>query len=349
MSRSTTVRVVNATGVAMTLAAAKLGAGRMVGQGPSGHLAPNGTATFVNAASGRFGSANGSVRYGWADDTVTINWRNPFAGMNSYRIEVDGDSIGCVCDGDDDDRSTIVTFTIIPSRKVSVPGFRPSTHGFRFTNSWPDEPLKRINLLIGTLPIGKASNGLCGGMCFAVRDYFEARRATPTMTVQPPDRSALRGYLIDRLIDSFDLPAGVAPYATLMSTRYPTNDNDLLAAIAQVPSRAAILARRTWPLVKSSIDGGHPCPLGLVMVESDEPRDLSHHHQVLAYAYQLRGTRLTVWVYDPNSPSDDRVTISFDTARTDRQLEISHTVDSAGPLVCAFVSKYVAATPPEFP
>jgi hypothetical protein len=346
MSRSATVRVVNATGVAIKLSAAKLGAGRLVGQGPGGQLAPNGMATLVNLASGRFGSANGNLTCATPAGSVTINWRNPFAGVNSYRIETDGDSIGCVCDGDDDDRNTTVTFTLVPTRKVGVPGFRPSTHGFRFTNSWPDEPLKRIKLLIGTLPIGKASNGLCGGMCFAVRDYYEARRAIPTITVRPPDRSVLREYVIDRLIDSFDLPAGVAPYATLMSTRYPADDNDLLASIAHVPSRAAIFARRTWPLVKSSIDRGHPCPLGLVMLESDQLDDLSHHHQVLAYAYQLRGTRLTVWVYDPNSPSNDRVTIAFDTARTDRPLDITHNVDSAGPLVCAFVPKYVAATPP---
>lgn len=346
MSRSTTVRVVNATDAAMTLSATKLTGGRLVGQGPSAQLAPNATATFGNVASGRFGSASGSVRYASGDDAVTMTWRNPFAGVNSYRIEIDGDAIGCVCDGDDDDRSTTVTFTIILSRKVGVPGFRPSTHGFRFTNSWPDDPLKRIDLKIGTLPIGKASNGLCGGMCYAVRDYFEARRAIPDQTVAPPDQSALRRYVIDRLIDSYDLPAGVAPYATLMSTRYPSDDSDLLAAIAQVPSRAAILARRTWPLVKSSIDRGHPCPLGLVMLESDDLHDLSHHHQVLAYAYQLRGTRLTIWVYDPNSPSSDRVTISFDTARTDRPLGISHRVDTAGPLVCAFVPRYVATTPP---
>jgi hypothetical protein len=346
MSRSTTVRVVNATDLALTLTATKLAGGRMVGQGPSDHLAPNATATFGNVASGRFGSANGSVRYASGDDAVTMTWRNPFAGVNSYRIDVDGESVGCVCDGDDDDRSTTVTFTIIPSRKVGVPGFRPSTHGFRFTNSWPDDPLKRIDLKIGTLPIGKASNGLCGGMCYAVRDYFEARRAIPDQTVAPPDQSALRRYVIDRLIDSYDLPIGVAPYATLMSTRYPSDDSDLLAAIAQVPSRAAILGRRTWPLVKASIDRGHPCPLGLVMLESDDLHDLSHHHQVLAYAYQLRGTKLTIWVYDPNSPSSDRVTISFDTARTDRPLGISHRVDTAGPLVCAFVPRYVATTPP---
>ena len=44
--------------------------------------------------------------------------------------------------------------------------------------------------------------------------------------------------------------------------------------------------------------------------------------QALADAYQIRGSRLNGWVYDPNSPGDDGV-------------------------VCAFVSRYVAMSPPQ--
>jgi len=53
-----------------------------------------------------------------------------------------------------------------------------------------------------------------------------------------------------------------------------------------------------------------------------------------------------VWVYDPNSPGDDGVTIAFDTARTDRGVAVRHRVDVDGPLVCAFVPRYVPAMPP---
>jgi hypothetical protein len=31
-------------------------------------------------------------------------------------------------------------------------------------------------------PVGDASNGLCGGMAYTVRDYFEARYARPRPT-----------------------------------------------------------------------------------------------------------------------------------------------------------------------
>ena len=346
MSRSTTVRVVNATASVLQWGSASLSSGRWSGAAPGPPLPPRGLVTFRNEASNRFGSAAGEVRYLTAAGSVSMHWSNPLVGRNSYRIDTADTAVGVVCDGDDDDQQTVVTFTIVPSRKVKVPGFLPSTHAFRFTNSWPDDPLKRVNLHLATVPIGSASNGLCGGMAYAVRDWYEARRPIPTDTVAPPDKSALRSFIIDRLIDSFDLPAGVVPYATIMSSRYPNDDSDVLAMLGQVPSRATLLARRTWPDLKACIDRGHLCPLGLVMVESDDPADLRHHHQVLAYAYQVRGTALTVWVYDPNSPGDDGITISFDTSRTDRAIPVRHKVDSKGPLVCAFLPRYVAATPP---
>ena len=69
--------------------------------------------------------------------------------------------------------------------------------------------------------------------------------------------------------------------------------------------------------------------------------------QALADAYQIRGSRLNGWVYDPNSPGDDGVVIGFDTARTDRSIEADHNIDVSGPLVCAVVPRYVAMSPPQ--
>ncbi len=346
MTRRTTVRVLNSTTTALTLVEAATAAGSWGAQRPGPVVAPGAVATFDNVARGRFGSSRGSATYLVPGGRATLRWDNPFVGHNTFRMEVEGTAVGVVCDGDDDESNAVVTFTVQPSRRVSVPGFAASSHGFHFTNSWSGEPLKRVNLKLGSIPIGKASNGLCGGMVFSARDWFEARRPIPSMTTSPPDGSALRTYVIDRLIDSFDLPGGVVPYVSIMASGYPAHDGELLAAVAQVPSRATLLARRTWPTVKARIDGGHPCPLGLVMVESNDPADLKHQHQVLAYAYQVRGTRLTLWVYDPNSPGDDRVTIAYDTARTDQPIAVRHRVDADGPLVGAFVPTYTVKTPP---
>lgn len=58
-----------------------------------------------------------------------------------------------------------------------------------------------------SVPIGDASNGLCGGMAFAVRDYFEAGKPPPD-DAEPPSEGGLFDHIVDRLFDSFDLPLG---------------------------------------------------------------------------------------------------------------------------------------------
>ena len=78
-------------------------------------------------------------------------------------------------------------------------------------------PVRRIGIPgVVSLPIGDASNGLCGGMAFAARDYFEAERPPPDETTAP-GAGPLFDYLVERLFDSFDLPLGPARYLALMS------------------------------------------------------------------------------------------------------------------------------------
>ena len=58
-------------------------------------------------------------------------------------------------------------------------GFVPSSHGLHYRNSWPQVPDRVIETPFGDVGLGDASNGLCGGMAFAVADLFEAGRAPP--------------------------------------------------------------------------------------------------------------------------------------------------------------------------
>ncbi len=65
-------------------------------------------------------------------------------------------------------------------------GFLPWRHGFAFTNSWPPAPAVEIPTRLGTLGIGNAARGLCGGMVFAawpVRGFFRAAYSP----ADPPD------------------------------------------------------------------------------------------------------------------------------------------------------------------
>ena len=187
-----------------------------------------------------------------------------------------------------------------------VQGFAPSASGFRFPNRFPPEPVLAMGVGQRRLGVGNASNGLCGGMVFAVRDLFEAGIAPPPATEPPAGGSPLFRYVVRRLFHSFDLPVGPARYMAWMVR--PSREGRLgLRGIA------ARTVGREWPLIKLDLDRGVLSPIGLVRVHSFNPLELGRNHQVLAYGYQLdeESAGVTISVYDPNHPGDDEVALSF--------------------------------------
>ena len=231
----------------------------------------------------------------------------------------------------------------MPSRIVS--GFLPSTSGFAFSNSFPHVPVRTIGIPgIVTVPIGDAANGLCGGMVFAARDYFEAHRPPPTDTAAP-SHGPLFDYLVNRLFASFDLPFGPATYLKLMSPLLPDGEN-LASRLGIGPhGRAWRMVKDEWPKIRRDIDEGHPSALGLVRIRSHDPLDLKENHQVIAYGYELLGTILTLRLYDPNRPGRDDVTLTLDLGHPTQPTRV--TMSPAGAPVYAFFRvPYRAATPP---
>jgi hypothetical protein len=227
----------------------------------------------------------------------------------------------------------------------TVPGFLPSTSAFAFANVFPKVPVRRIGIPgVVSVPIGDASNGLCGGMAFAARDLFEAGKPPPAVA-KPPASGALFDYLVDRLFDSFDLPLGPARYLELMSPLLPDGETTWSRLGLAPRGRAWRMIRQEWPAIRAEIDAGHPCPLGLVRVKSSDPFELGRNHQVLAYGYDLDGADLELRLYDPNHPKDDGVTISLDLSHaTTRTTVLSN---PAGPTVFSFFRvPYEARTPP---
>jgi hypothetical protein len=207
--------------------------------------------------------------------------------------------------------------------RTMVPGFLPSTAGFRFANSFPHVPLRRIGVPgLVSVPIGDASNGLCGGMAFAARDYFQAGRPPPAEDV-PPSEGPLYEYLVRRLFDSFGLPLGPVRYLELMHPALSDGETFLSLLRLAPHGRTWRLVREEWPRIRADIDAGRPCPLGLVRVKSTDPFDLKENHQVLAYGYDVEGPWVTLLVYDPNLPGRDDATISFDTGSSTRPVAVS--------------------------
>ena len=230
----------------------------------------------------------------------------------------------------------------------TVPGFLPSTSGFAFPNDFPKVPVRHIGIPgVVSVPIGDASNGLCGGMAFAARDAFEAGRPPPADT-EAPGSGPLFDYLVDRLFDSFDLPFGPAKYLQLMSPLLPDGETTWSRLGLAPRGRAWRMIKQEWPAIRADIDAGHPSPLGLVRVKSSDPFDLKRNHQVLAYGYDLEGTDLELRLYDPNRPKDDGVTLSLDLSHpTTRTTVLSH---PAGPTVFAFFRvPYEKRIPPAAP
>ncbi|HEY2505637.1 MAG TPA: hypothetical protein VGI58_03905 [Streptosporangiaceae bacterium] len=250
--------------------------------------------------------------------------------------------------------------------------FIPSVDGFAFDNSWPSQAAVRIPTPLGTIGIGNAARGLCGGMVFAALDYWHAGRRPPVP--RPAPGTALYRFIVRRLIESWHLPTGVATYYQWMLL--PDADQHGRAAgrslgLAPGGSRgqqdgaaATVtlrgLRRRTicdqWPRIKNCLDGGRPLPLGIVTVAGPNPLLLGHNHQVLACAYRQSDSLVTIQVYDPNSGPRDDVFIRFDTAQlastphhadaSRAAGEFAHNVNVSWPVRGFFAVGYSPAPPP---
>jgi len=195
---------------------------------------------------------------------------------------------------------------VAPERWVR--GFWPSSHGLHFVNNFPS---LQISVAVplpagGTLnvPLQNSFHGACGGMAFSVRDHFEAGY------LLPPDRNTpasggVHDYIVQRLLDSFNLPNGPQNYLRLMDPLLPDGD---------VPGRRGrnTILLEAWDSIRRDIDAGNLAALGLVLVKTPNAARIFDNHQVLAWGYSDHGGRCgTLFLYDPNFPDDDRVTLTF--------------------------------------
>lgn len=223
----------------------------------------------------------------------------------------------------------------------SVAGFLPSTHGLPFTNAWPSQAIVAVDVPpFGQVDIGDARNGLCGGMVFNVRDFFEAGQVPPDAP-QPTQGQPYFGYIVRRLIDSFDIPRGVLRYLEWMNT--PDHDTGIGPFVRRGVAWRTIVDE--LPKISGDIDAGHPSPLGLVAAQSLNPVDLGKNHVVLAYGYNLVGSTMTLRVYDPNRGRNDNVTMSLDVSNPTHTTPINHTVHLGDPIRGFFRLDYSPVDP----
>ena len=212
-------------------------------------------------------------------------------------------------------------------RSVRVPGFTPSKCGFPFANDFEKAPVLTIPVPpFGEIPVGDSSGGLCGGMVFAAFDLFLAGRTPPRGTDAPKPGTPLFQYIARRLLDSFNGPAGVYKYLEWMRLPDEGHFFGLFRSIRWYT------ANGEWPAIRADLDGGRPCPLGLIKVESVNPLDVGDNHQILAYGYDLDDNtgQLDVYVYDPNEPGRDDITLSINVADAANPSAVRYSADPKG-------------------
>jgi len=311
---------------------------------PPGSIAPGAVVWWQSESDGVATGTEGRAAYriGDSGDQFDVHWDNPFAGTNFYEQGISG-PYGFYFEGGKGDNAEVI-YSLISNQKVAVPGYLPSIQGFHFKNSWPDEHITSITLPdpFGDILVGNASWGLCGGMSFASRDYFEAGRPAPVQSTNPRgEGDPLFDYIVQRLGQSLNV-GDAADFVKYANPLYPDTDD------VTGNGRDWQMAHVSWPGIRTIIDSGHPCPIGIVIGHIPDFTDLGH--QVCVYAYQLNGQALTMWVYDPNTPGDDTITIQLDISRTDQNLipvTTGISVHGSHPTInCFFPQDYEQRNPP---
>jgi hypothetical protein len=215
------------------------------------------------------------------------------------------------------------------TESVRVKGFLPSINGFHFNNKWTDDSIKDFTLSLPTEPpvdfsFGSAKNGLCGGMVFAVLDLFKAKLLPPADKDPPTPTSNpdLFNYIAARLVNSW-AEDNVNMYLSWIQM----GDGDSYIEIDFLGIDIKIAdgissheINEEWPNIQADLRADTPSPIGLVAgheapffgVIPAAITDLGNCHQVLAYGYDIDGTILTIYIYDPDAADQDDCTIVVD-------------------------------------
>lgn len=264
---------------------------------------------------------------------LKVQWECSLLGMVQYQIEAF--SAGSPPSGPGANPPS-------PTRQMT--GFLPSVNGFHFDNQFPSVPLHVIQTVLGDINIGDASNGLCGGMVYTALDYFNAGLGIPP-DPNPPSNGALFDYIVNRLVDSFNLPGGVMKYIELMNPSFPSGQMQFgIPGLVGEGGRAWVMIREEWPVIKMKLDACQACPLGLIKVISGDLGRLGQNHQVLAYGYDQTGNDLTLFIADPNFHNDDTISLKLSLADPTQATPVTYSTGEA--VYCFFHTNYAFSVPP---
>lgn len=209
--------------------------------------------------------------------------------------------------------------------------FIPEQHGFKFRNSFDFPDLFQFKLpFIRSVPISidDLVYGLCGGMCFASLDYFNANKPIPEFTNADDINVKLFFHLWERQLESFS--SGVVRRVF----KWMLLDDKILARTVN-----------QWeiPKLRNKIDSSESAVLALIRVRGIS--DPTNNHQVLArgYDYDANTKDMTIYLYDPNHPLM-QPTLSLNLSSPGKGIEL--TQSTGEPLRGFFLIDYERQMPP---
>lgn len=182
----------------------------------------------------------------------------------------------------------------------AVVGFLPSVHGLHFANRYPPGPTLKLGVIDPRwVGVGDAEAGLCGGMSWFVREWFEEGRPVPADVAPPANGSPLFRAIVRRQVLSLDWLRGPVRF--------------WLSALSSPERLRERSLEIEWPRIRAEIDAGRLPMVGLVRHRGWSPFELTKDHQVLAFAYDTAGPDgpTTIRLYDPNWPNRDDVSITL--------------------------------------
>lgn len=205
----------------------------------------------------------------------------------------------------------------------------PEKHGLRFDNTFTNDFVPALDI---------RTDGLCGGMSYAVLDHYFARQPIPAQDYRPANRTPLQSNLYNRQVDS--IMPNLARWGELGVNPGGVRNGEFFRWGLETKPGSRIAELRSF------IDRGVPVPLGLQGAPSR-----SGNHQVIAIGYDMgryagnlgaHQADFKIFILDPNHPNETKVLIP-DLARQQWRLQD----DSSSGWQAYFVDpSYKAKKPP---
>ncbi len=207
--------------------------------------------------------------------------------------------------------------------------FNANSNGFDFVNNFTLPFPTTIQLpLINQIDLKSIVYGLCGGMCFAALDYYNAHLPVPSYTDGNALPQSYLTYLWHRQLDSFGL---VVIPRVIEWMLHP--DSEL----------ALKMARYEIPKMRRLLDQGTPVVLALVRARGISDPTVNHQVVAIGYDYNDATRQMTIYLSDPNYIRSE-TSLSLNLSSPSQGLQLSEsTGESTRGL---FVINYIKQTPP---